>query len=755
MALKTVNITGQLYNPDGTPAANATGTAVLTKLEIDNGTVVPSVVSFTTDATGLLDINLWPNERGQAGSRYRLRAKTAKNGIVDTMITVPDSDAPVSLDDVIEAVPYPPVEYSKKILEQAQTAVDTANAAKTEAQTAAGLAVDAQADIHNNWQVKLDIATTQAGIATDKAAEASGSAATANAARDVAVLAKDAAMVGAVTYPDEATGRAAVADGEYFKVIGSGDVAASEYRRTNASESVLVAEYPSVEKVYDIDNRIPEFYSERFAAVISDGNGKAALTVSQDGAVRTAEFSSDSYSGVSENLIQSVGESLAGISATRYRNYEFMLSDSLGRVGFALANDGTTHASALETRTLNGVHTNAILNRKNLGGGNYTAELNGINCTGQSLAESSGIGPSLTTDQEYDNIGFPYASDSPTNYYPLTPAYTAPPPQIGAARESPMYGTCSFIKELIATERGLDPVGINYQLIACNNGYGSNSIYTLSKGQGKYEKAISQIQSAFNIANSEGRIYKFRATTWIQGESDGEANNYTNYLRDLKKLANDYNTDAKAITGQLEDAILITYQTTTITPSGPNIPLAQLAASIEDPLIYMACPLYQFDFSGDGVHLRAESAKWLGAYMGLVYTRVIIDGEDWSPVRPLSHSRLGSSIYLKFHVPVKPLVLDIDGVPEQQNYGFSVTDENGTNIAISDVRIIGNDTVKITTVSTVPVGGVVRYAQQKQTGKYAYIGGAGNLRDSQGDRLIFEAINKPMHNWCVFFNYIV
>lgn len=74
------------------------------------------------------------------------------------------------------------------------------------------------------------------------------------AARDVAVLAKDAAMVGAVTYPDEATGRAAVVDGEYFKVIGSGDVAAREYRRTNASTSVLVAEYPSVQKIWGRDN---------------------------------------------------------------------------------------------------------------------------------------------------------------------------------------------------------------------------------------------------------------------------------------------------------------------------------------------------------------------------------------------------------------------------------------------------------------------------------------------------------------------
>lgn len=155
----------------------------------------------------------------------------------------------------------------------AEEAAADADAAKTEAQTAAGLAVDAQADIHTNWQGKLDIAaqqaetaTTQAGIATDKAAEASGSAATANAAKTAAELARDAAMVGAVTYPDEATGRAAVADGEYFKVIGSGDVAAREYRRANASISVLVAEYPSIGVIESAYSQ----FAENLAQVATD-----------------------------------------------------------------------------------------------------------------------------------------------------------------------------------------------------------------------------------------------------------------------------------------------------------------------------------------------------------------------------------------------------------------------------------------------------------------------------------------------------
>lgn len=64
-------------------------------------------------------------------------------------------------------------------------------------------------------------------------------------AKNTAISARDAALVNSKTYSTEAAGRAAVADGEYFKVAGSGNVAASEYRRTNASASVLVTQFPS------------------------------------------------------------------------------------------------------------------------------------------------------------------------------------------------------------------------------------------------------------------------------------------------------------------------------------------------------------------------------------------------------------------------------------------------------------------------------------------------------------------------------
>ena len=51
-------------------------------------------------------------------------------------------------------------------------------------------------------------------------------------------------------YTTEALGRAAVADGQAFKVEGSGNVAAYEYRRTNSTTSVLIATYPSMSGVF-------------------------------------------------------------------------------------------------------------------------------------------------------------------------------------------------------------------------------------------------------------------------------------------------------------------------------------------------------------------------------------------------------------------------------------------------------------------------------------------------------------------------
>lgn len=89
--------------------------------------------------------------------------------------------------------------------------------------------------------------------------------ASAELAEVAAESARDAAIIGAGVYVDEPTGRAAVADGAAFKVQGTGDVAAYEYRRVNAGSSTLIATYPSaayIAKKASMDEMYHQLYAK-------------------------------------------------------------------------------------------------------------------------------------------------------------------------------------------------------------------------------------------------------------------------------------------------------------------------------------------------------------------------------------------------------------------------------------------------------------------------------------------------------------
>jgi len=371
----------------------------------------------------------------------------------------------------------------------------------------------------------------------------------------------------------------------------------------------------------------------------------------------------------------------------------------------------------------------------------YTAGLNFFHITGQSLAEGSEDGAILTTAQEYDNIMFAKAADTPVAY---EPAYA-----VGTNTETPMYGALGHINELIA-EDSINPLTDNYQVITCNNGYGSYSIAALQKGSVPFNRVISQIAAAKAISVTEGRTFKFKGTMWLQGEADDAMSQY-DYEHLLNRLSDDYADMGGAAAGCRCAAPLITYQTTT--NPGPNVPLAQLEASLNSPIIYMAAPCYFLDFAPDGRHLTATSAKWIGGYFGLVYKRVLIDGIDWSPVRPLSYVQSGNDVTLTMHVPVSPLVLDTTLLPAQPNYGFAAFNDSDAAISITSVSLVDSNKVKITTASAIPSGGYITYALSAQAEPVRSNGGCGNLRDSQGVTMTY--IGKPMHNWCVLFKTVI
>ncbi len=73
MALTTCNVTGRLALPDDSTPANGFVVFVLNVAEVDGDAVIPREVRAPIDANGQVELDLWPNSRGAAGSSYSVR----------------------------------------------------------------------------------------------------------------------------------------------------------------------------------------------------------------------------------------------------------------------------------------------------------------------------------------------------------------------------------------------------------------------------------------------------------------------------------------------------------------------------------------------------------------------------------------------------------------------------------------------------------------------------------------------------------
>lgn len=126
--------------------------------------------------------------------------------------------------------------------------------------TAAGSAAEADVVAEGDTQVArvTTAGTTQTGLVNTAGAT---QLATVNAA-GAANVANVVAAATANLYATEAAGRAAVADGAFFAVVGAGNVYASLYQRVNAGASTFIASIPSVAALAISTATIPDNLSD-------------------------------------------------------------------------------------------------------------------------------------------------------------------------------------------------------------------------------------------------------------------------------------------------------------------------------------------------------------------------------------------------------------------------------------------------------------------------------------------------------------
>jgi hypothetical protein len=245
-------------------------------------------------------------------------------------------------------------------------------------------------------------------------------------------------------------------------------------------------------------------------------------------------------------------------------------------------------------------------------------------------------------------------------------------------------------------------------------------------GGGYYKTSLDDARRAVEEAKRRREDFAIAALIWMQGEANGgptgglvpsrwkeelPAPAGHEWYRDrLIAYRRQWSADLAAITGQRGEIPMFTYQT--LGPAGD----AQRMAADADPHLYLVGPHYAVASAinsrttqgryGAAIHLSADGQRWFGEQVAKVARRVLVEAEDWQPLRPKKAwvEDAGSSVIVEFAVPRPPLVIEEEFLPMQQSSltegystlaGFRVLDGAGAVATIRAVETASPTTLRI------------------------------------------------------------
>lgn len=265
----------------------------------------------------------------------------------------------------------------------------------------------------------------------------------------------------------------------------------------------------------------------------------------------------------------------------------------------------------------------------------------------------------------------------------------------------------SFAVERVARDAGRAPQGL-YQFTVSASG---QPIWAFMPGKPSYQALMENVATAKAAAQRYGRGFEVRAVIWTQGENSTAA-----YADDLRQLIDAVQTDIVAITGQSR---LPEFMIRQVSGADGGLPARESAQGqfivARERLgrgVTMIGPLYQGALS-DHHHYTTESRMMFADIAGLAM-EALRRGEVYQPVWPLSITRSGRIIDVRFNVRGSGLRFDRDRMPPTTSEGFRFEDATG-QVPIESVDILGTDTVRIT-LDYIPAGtgGTLSYAMYDQ-----------------------------------------
>lgn len=569
----------------------------------------------------------------------------------------------------------------------------------------------------------------------------------AEAAQAAAELARDAALIQAGVYVDEPTGRAAVGDGQAFKVQGSGDVAAREYRRLNASASEPIIAYPSIAAV---DGIRAIFNAGKQALYTGAGPIYPTVATIRDGEIHVLEGIDvstglpviagsittavvvDTTNGQLQKLGQAnyIGNGPLYPVATVYMGGQLHIVQAFdAESGTMLPNGGAPSAEEWPV----------------------PHAVNHALGYGQSNVVGAGGGTAISLAQPFSNLTFaggPRADGGDfTGPVALVERDVVVAPDGGTGRtETPCSGAANYASKYAFLKWGVVPS--DYVIFASTAGHGGYRLDELVKTAPWYQQLLMHVAAAKALFSD----YACHTVEIVQGENNAIASQQTPfeaYYAALVGLQPDVENDVKGISGQKSGVWFSVAQISYSARTWKDVAIAQLRACQNNSKFYISTPMYHLPFTNDNVHLTPAGRKWLGCYQGRASAQLIHGKRKPDSLQIASAQLIGSTIKVRFrNVPTAPLVLDTTTLAATTNNGFRVVDASGT-VPITSMAVANGVEVDIV-LSAPPTGAaVLRYAlDYASAGMNLTSGAAGNLRDSTTDAEVIDGVLRPLYHVC-------
>jgi len=455
-------------------------------------------------------------------------------------------------------------------------------------------------------------------------------------------------------------------------------------------------------------------------------------------------FSDDSYLNLFKGMRIGLADNRVQIMPTSEPDILHEVLTSNGRVKFRLSASGTKDVNPFAASS---------------GAANpLAADVLHITLYGQSLGEGSESLPPLTTSPT-GHRGRMFIRSVRTwklDAYALTPlarpasefeVVDLHEAQDGAVGETAASAIVAALRDqLVGPNSGVSRDS-GPEILISFAGRGGRRLYELDKAHQNdptglyYDTMIDDIRRAKAYAVANGKTFAELGMVFLQGEADNDLKfndadspmAYADFIpawaAAFTQLADDYDADARVITGQAGRLPVFVYQT-----GGTIVGQAQMVAAATSPdKIVPVGPTYFVPSGknssytsgglvvhGSEVHLAADGERWWGSLAGKNMYRFLVRRDQNVSLRAILARKVSTDeIDVVFNVPCPPIRLDTTFWPLNTApfcyAGFRCMTGSGTaqvqGPAVTGVTVVDTDTIRLKLASAVPAGAKVECAR--------------------------------------------